>query len=270
MFVTLYPFLYTFSMSISDPMRAIAKQVWLFPKGFSLATYKLAFENQQIYTAYMNTIIYTVSGTSLNLVLTLMGAYALSRKQFFIRDPLMFFIAFTMFFSGGMIPSFLLVTQLGIYNTRWAMILPSAVNAYNLIIARTFFSTISDSLEESAKLDGANDIHIMLRIFIPLSKAIAAVMVLFYAVGHWNSYFNALLYLPSSKLIPLQLFLFRVVVKNETAMMMMGIGDAFERSIATMLLKYAVIIVTILPIICVYPFAQKYFMRGVMIGAIKG
>jgi putative aldouronate transport system permease protein len=266
--ITLYPFIYVISMSISDPIYAIKQEVWLLPKGFSLGAYEMCFKNPDIWRSYYNTIIYTVFGTMINIFMTTIAAYPLSRKKFVFKNVFMLGIAFTMFFGGGLIPSFLLIQKLGIYNTRWAMLIPGAVGAYYIIIARTYFETIPDSLQESAKLDGANDIMILFRIFLPLSKPIIAVLTLFYAVGHWNSYFSALLYLPNAELQPLQLYLVKILIQNQQSMLE-GMTDQFERTLYAVQLKYAAIIVSILPIICVYPFLQKYFVKGVMIGAIK-
>lgn len=267
-FITLYPFIYVLSMSISDPIYAIQNKVWFLPKGLSTAAYKMCFENETIWRSYYNTIWYTVVGTAINIFMTILAAFPLSRKKFVCKNQIMFFITFTMFFGGGLIPSFLLIKKLGLYNTRWALILPSAVSAYYIIIARTYFTTIPESLAESAKLDGANDITILFRIFLPLAKPIIAVLTLYYAVGHWNSYFSALIYLPNEKLQPLQLYLVKILIENQQDMMQ-GMTDQFERTLQAVQLKYAAIIVSILPIICVYPFLQKYFVQGVMIGAIK-
>ncbi|HCS74246.1 MAG TPA: sugar ABC transporter permease [Clostridiales bacterium] len=267
--ITLYPFIYIISMSISEPNAVLAQEVWLLPKGFSLGSYNMVFENKEIWTTYGNTIWYTVVGTIINVVFTLMGAYALSRKEFFARSSIMVYITITMFFSGGLIPTFLLVNNLGLYNSRWAMILPGAINTWNLIVARTYFqSSIPDSLPESAKLDGSTDIGIFLKIVLPLSTPIIAVLIVFYAVGHWNAWFNASLYLGDSSLHPLQLFLHKILLMNSPDLLE-GMEDAFERVAYAIQLKYASIVVAALPIICIYPFVQKYFVTGVMLGAIK-
>ena len=267
--VTLYPFIYIISMSISEPNAVLAQEVWLLPKGFSLGSYNMVFENKEIWTSYGNTIWYTVVGTIINVVFTLMGAYALSRREFFARNSIMLYVTITMFFSGGLIPTFLLVNNLGLYNSRWAMILPGAINTWNLIVARTYFqSSIPDSLPESAKLDGSTDIGIFLRIVLPLSTPIIAVLIVFYAVGHWNAWFNASLYLGDSTLHPLQLFLRKILLMNSPDLLE-GMEDAFERVAYAIQLKYASIVVATLPIVCIYPFVQKYFVTGVMLGAIK-
>jgi putative aldouronate transport system permease protein len=266
---TLYPFVYIISMSVSEPNAVLNQEVWLLPKGLSMGSYNMVFENSEIWTSYGNTLWYTVVGTSINVIFTLMGAYALSRKDFFARNTIMMYVAITMFFNGGLIPTFILVNNLGLYNSRWAMVLPGAISAWNLIIARTYFqSSIPDSLAESAKLDGCNDIGIFIKIVLPLSRPIIAVLIVFYAVGHWNAWFNASLYLGDSTLHPLQLFLRKILLMNSPDMLQ-GMDDAFERVAYAIQLKYASIVVATLPIICVYPFVQKYFVTGVMLGAIK-
>ncbi|HHV95547.1 MAG TPA: carbohydrate ABC transporter permease [Clostridiaceae bacterium] len=268
--VTIYPLVYVFSMSISDPDAVLAQEVFILQKGISFESYKIVFKNKDIWRAYGNTIWYTVVGTVINVCLTIMGAYALSRKHFFIGKEVMLFIAITMFFSGGLIPTFILINQLGIYNTRWALVLPEAVNAWNLIIARTYFQTaIPDSLPESAKIDGCSDIGILFKVVLPISMPIFSVLVIFYAVGHWNSWFNAQLYLSNSQLHPLQLFLRKILIMNSPDFMQ-GMENAFERMAYGLMLKYTSIIVATVPILLVYPFMQKHFVKGVMLGAIKG
>jgi putative aldouronate transport system permease protein len=266
--ITLYPFVYVLSMSISDPKYVVSDSVWLFPKGFSLESYRKVFENKDIWVAYYNTVFYTGVGTSLNILFTVLAAYPLSRRTFFARNWIMVIITITMFFGGGLIPSFLLIKELGLYNTRWAILLPGLTTAFYIIITRTFFYGIPDSLTESAKIDGANDIGILLRIIIPLSKPILAVLALFYAVGHWNSYIPAMIYLPDQKLQPLSLYLVKILVQNNDSMLE-GMIDQYDRALMSIQLKYSIIIVTILPILLVYPFLQKYFVKGVMIGSLK-
>ncbi|WP_135553691.1 carbohydrate ABC transporter permease [Paenibacillus cymbidii] len=266
--VTLYPFVFVFSMSISKPIHVIEQSVWLFPKGFSLGAYKKVFENEMVWRSYYNTLFYTVVGTAINVVMTALAAYPLARRSFSLRRPMMVFIVITMFFGGGIIPMFILIQELGIYNTRWAILLPSAVSAFLIIIARTFFQTIPESLHESAKLDGANDISILVRIVLPLSQPILAVLTLFYAVNHWNSFFPAMMYLPEQKLQPLSLYLVKILVQNQE-IMSEGMLDSFDRALYAIQLKYAMIIITVLPIMAIYPFLQKYFVQGVMIGSLK-
>ncbi|WP_127581506.1 carbohydrate ABC transporter permease [Paenibacillus koleovorans] len=267
--ICLYPLIFVFSMSISDPLSAAKQEVWLWPKGFSLQSYKLVADNPDLWRAYANTIFYTVVGTVINVVVTILLAYPLSRRSFVIRVPLTLFIVFTMLFKGGIIPTFILINKLGLYDTRWILLLLGAVGVWYVIIARTFFESIPDTLIESAKLDGANDMGILWRIVTPLSMPIVAVLILFYAVEHWNSYFSALIYLPSKELQPLQLYLVKVLVEN-TQSLADSILMSEEKSLAIMQVKYAIIIVSTLPILCIYPFLQKYFVQGVMIGAIKG
>lgn len=264
-----YPILYVFSSSISDARRLAFETLWFFPKGFSLQGYREIFNNPSIWIAYGNTLFYTLFGTLINVVLTTMLAYVLSRKDFPARNVLMFIVTFTMLFSGGLIPVFILVTKIGLYNTRWAMLLPGAIAVWNTIIARTFFAGLPESLAESAKLDGANDITILFRIIIPMSTAIIAVLIIFYAVGHWNSYLAALLYLPNSDLHPLQIFLAKLLI-NDESMLEAGGVEALDMTYVLDQLKYVAIMVVILPILCIYPLFQKYFVKGVMIGAIKG
>jgi len=270
MIVTLYPFIYTFSCSISDPYAVAKRQIVLWPKGFSLESYKMVLNNPEIYRYYYNTIWYVVVGTAINLLMTLIAAYPLSRQSFFLRNQIMMFMAFTMFFSGGLIPTFLLVKELGLYNTRWAIVLPTAVTVWNVVITRTYMqSTIPDSLWESATIDGANDLIILWKITIPLSMPIIAVILLFSAVSHWNSFFPALIYLADKKLHPIQLFLRRILLIESEELVASAQGTSVRSAIGEQI-RYTVTMVTIIPIICVYPFLQKYFVKGVMIGAIKG
>ncbi|MGI5900412.1 MAG: carbohydrate ABC transporter permease [Christensenellales bacterium] len=267
--ITLYPIWYVVCMSFSDSMAVMKKEVYLYPIGFNIESYRRVLNpSTGIFTAYKNTIIYTVAGTTLNVVLTVMLAYPLSQKRFWGRNKIALFVTFTMLVSGGMIPNFLLVRALNLYNTRWALILPGAIQVYNMILARTFFAGIPDSMSESASIDGANDVTILSKIILPLSMPIIAVLILFYAVGHWNTYFNALLYLPNQKLQPLQMYLVRLLVQNEQ-LLAEGGEDTMEMAMQNIKTKYATIMVVVAPILCVYPFLQKYFVQGIMIGAIK-
>ena len=268
-FVTLYPFIYILLASVSDPTEIARFRGMLFyPKGFSFDAYKAVLQNPMVLTGYRNTLFYVVAGTAINLIMTTLGAYALSRRNVYFRNHIMLMIVITMVFSGGLIPSFLLINNLGMLNTPWALLLPGAINSFNLIIMRTAFQTIPASLEESARIDGANDWVILTRIIIPLSMPVIAVMILWYAVGHWNSYFNALIYLRDRELFPLQLVLREILISNSTDNMMTGAatGDRLDIGIT---IKYATIIVSTLPILVLYPFLQKYFVHGVMIGALK-
>lgn len=267
--VTLYPFLYIVFASLSDPTEISRfRGLLLFPKGFSLEAYKAVLQNPMILVGYRNTLYYVIAGTAINLLMTILGAYALSRQGVLLKNPIMFMIIITMVFSGGLIPAFLLVNNLGMLNTAWALLLPGAINSFNLIIMRTAFQGIPVSLEESARIDGANDGIILMRIILPLSLPVIAVMVLWYAVGHWNSYFSALIYLRDRELFPLQLILREILISNSTDNMMTGAATS-DRADIGVTIKYATIIVSTLPILMVYPFLQKYFVHGVLIGALK-
>lgn len=264
----LIPLLHIISGSFSDPMALLKGEVGLLPKGLTLSMYKTVFKDAEIWQGYWNTIVYTVVGTLISVVLTAFGAYPLSRKDFFGRNVFMGLFAFTMFFTGGMIPTYLLVKQLHMLNTMWSLVLPSAVSTYNLIIMRTFFQTsIPGELAESASLDGCNDLGIFFRIVIPLAAPIFAVMVLFYGVAQWNSWFPALLYVSDRSLYPLQMVLREVLIQSDISNMAGSTGDV---EVIGDGLKYATMVVATLPIMCLYPFLQKYFVKGVMIGAVKG
>ena len=265
--LTVYPMLYVVSMSLSSPEAILAQSVWLYPIGFSVGSYQLIVETSLFWVSYANTLWYAIIGTLINLALTLSAAYVLSSNTFFAKRFFMIMFTVTMFFSGGIIPLFLQVNKLGLYNTRWAIVLPVAVSTWNLIIARTFFKTsIPDGMLESAKIDGANDIRILLLIVLPVSKPIIAVLAIFYAVTHWNSWFPASLYLNTAELHPLQLYLRKLLLGNDQAFQ----GEVTINLIAYMQqLKFSSIVVATLPILCVYPFFQKYFVQGIMLGSIK-
>lgn len=270
MVVTLYPFVYSFFASFSDSNELMKHTGLLLGfKGFSTEAYQKVFTNKMIGIGYQNTLLYVLTGTAINLLLTCLGAYVLSRKAFRYRHVIMFFISFTMFFGGGMIPTFLVVKGIGLYDSFWSMVLPNAVNTWNLIIMRNGMSEIPDSMEESARIDGANDLQILFRIVIPLSQAVMAVMVLFYAVGHWNSWFNAMLYLRSRDRFPLQLVLREILISNSVSSMTSGLPADTSAPIGESI-KYATMIVATIPVLLIYPLLQKYFVKGVMVGAIKG
>lgn len=270
--LSLYPFLYVLFASFSNANElAFHQGPLLYPKGFSLAAYRAVFDNPEIWTGYLNTIIYVVGGTVCNLVFTLLGAYVLSRDNFYWNRILLPMALFTMFFNGGLIPNFLLVQNIGIYNSRWAMILPGLINTWNLFIMRTNLKQLPGALIESAKIDGATDWHILFKIVLPLSMPIIAVMMLYYGVAHWNAWFDAMIYLRKRELFPLQLFIREILMASKTEEMTLSMdlsaGD-MERVSETV--KYSTIIVATVPILCVYPFLQKYFVKGAMVGAIKG
>ena len=266
--ITAYPLIYIFSMSLSTPEAVVANTVTLLPKGFSTQAYQVVFKNKDIWQSYLNTIIYTVGGSAVSVFLTMTAGYPLSRRTFFLRRQLSLFFSISMFFTGTLVPMYLLINKLGLYNTRLAIILPAGAAAYYIIMARTFLSTIPDSLYESAKMDGASEWHILWRIYLPLSKPILAVLILYYAIHQWNSYFNAMVYLPDKRLHPLQLYLMKVLINNESATSGTGMSSA-AMSMISLQLKYVVIVVALIPILCVYPFLQKYFTQGMMIGAVK-
>lgn len=266
----LYPLVFVLFASFSDPgLLAQNRGLLLFPKGFTTEAYRLVFMNPSIGTAYFNTLFYVVVGTTINIVLTSMAAYGLSRRDVMWKNAIMFMIVFTMFFDGGLIPTYLLVSNLGLLDTRWALIIPGALSAFNLIIMRTAFQAVPVELEESARLDGASDFRICWSVVFPLSLPVIAVMILFYGVAHWNSWFSAMIYLQSRALFPLQLILREILIVNDTGSMLTGVSSGDQMPIGQTI-KYATIIVATVPILCVYPFLQKYFVKGVMIGAIKG
>ena len=265
--VTIFPLIYVFNNSISGSAEILGGTVWLWPRNITWNGYLTVVQSTEVWRSYYNTLWYTGVGTALNVSITLMVAYPLSRRAFNGRGLLMFYIAFTMWFSGGIIPTFIIVRNLGLYATRWAMVLPTAAAAWNIIITRTYLqSNIDDSIPESAKIDGANDLTIFFRIVIPVSSTIIAVNVLFYAVAHWNAYFPALIYLPDPDLHPLQMILrkFLILPPEEEELM------AFEAIAGVTRNRFVVIMVGTLPILAVYPFLQRYFIKGVMIGALKG
>lgn len=270
MLVMVYPILHVLFASLSDSNKLMTNGGFLFyPQGFTLAAYEEVFQNRLIWSGYLNTIINLVFALLLNISLTTLGAYALSRREMMLRRPIMLMITFTMFFSGGMIPNYILIRHLGMVDTRWALFVPAAISAYNLIIMRTSFESIPETLFEAAKLDGAGEFDTLFRVAIPVSKAIIAVMILFYAVEQWNSWFPAFIYLKDRGLWPLQLVLREIVISNNLSDMLTGIDSAELVSVSESI-KYATIVVATFPILCIYPFLQKYFVKGVMIGAVKG
>lgn len=265
-FVTLYPFLYVIFASLSDPIRLMGNSAPLWkPLGFSLAAYKKVFSNSSIYIGYANTIFYVVVGTAVNIIMTCIAAYVLSRKQFMLRRFFTLMFIFTMYFNGGLIPNYLLIKGLHLIDNRLALILPGAISTFNLMIMITGFEGIPKSLEESARIDGAGDWTILFRIIMPLAKPTIMVILLYYAVGHWNAWFNAMIYIRDASKRPLQLFLRDILTRNQMGAMagQTDIEDVGQT------IKYATILVSTAPILCIYPFIQKYFVQGVMIGAVK-
>ncbi len=269
--VTLYPLIYVVSSSFSSAEAVSTGKVVLWPVDFSLRGYQQVFKYQAIWLGYRNTIFYTLVGTAINVVLTVCAAFALSKKTLPGRNLFTFLFTFTMLFSGGIIPTYLQLRSLGIINTRWALLLSGAVSVYNMVVTRTFIGNIPAELSEAAQIDGCSDARYFVSILLPLSKAIIAVISLYYAVGHWNAYFNALLYLSDRTLYPLQVFLRDILVLN--AVEVSSTMDPEEaRALEGMrdLLKYSMIVVSTVPILCVYPAIQKYFAKGVMVGSLKG
>lgn len=267
----LYPLYFVVIASFSDPSAVASGQVWLVPKGLTLDGYKELFRHNEIWIGYANTILYTIAGTFIGVTVNIFAAYALSKKDLVGRKVLMWLFVFTMFFNGGLVPTFITIKDFGLYNTFWVMVLPFSVSVYNIIVARTFFeNTIPAELNDAAKIDGCGNIYYFFKIVLPLSKAILAVIALWTAVGMWNSYFNALVYLKDSWRYPLQLALRNILITNNLQMSF-GSGEAMQIALRlSNLMRYSVIIVSTLPIMCVYPFAQKYFNQGIMIGAVKG
>lgn len=271
--IVAYPLIYIISCSFSAPAAVTSGRVWLFPVDFSLIGYETVFKHERIMPSFMNSVIITVLGTIINLAATLMAAYPLARKSLYGRGLITGLFTFTMLFSGGLIPSFLIVKKMGMYNSYWALWLPGAVSVYNMVVARTFFQTnIPDELYEAGDLDGCSDIMFMLRIALPLSMPIVAVLIMFYAVGHWNSYFSAMIYLDDKLKYPLQIELRNILIKNrmDDTRMMQDADVMLRKQGLAELLKYSLIVVSTTPMMLIYPFAQKHFIKGMMIGALKG
>ena len=267
-----YPLIYMISSSFSSGRAVTAGRVFLWPVEPTLDGYRAVFSYRSVITGYRNTIIYTVVGTSLNVMMTLMAAFPLARKNFQERKLYMTLFVITMFFSGGLIPSYILIVQLKLINSMWAIILPGAISTYNMIITRTFFtSTIPGELEEAARIDGCDDFRFFFTILLPLSKAIIAVIALFYGVGHWNAWFGAMLYLRNPAMRPLQLVLREILVAAQFDTSQITDPELFEKlTFMADLMKYSLIIISSAPVIAIYPFVQKYFIKGVMIGSLKG
>ena len=270
--IFIWPLWFVLIASISDPITVDAGQVLLLPKNITFTGYKKMLEFDQLWTGYANTIFYTVVGTTLNMIMSVCLAYPMADKEFVPRNILMAFFMFTMYFSGGLIPSYLLMKGLGIVNTRWAMIVPGMVSVYNSLIIRSFFmNSIPKELKEAAILDGANSAQYLVKVVLPLSKAVFAVVGLYYMVGHWNNFTNALYYLYDDKLYPLQSVLRNLLISGKLMAEMAADPEAAEEAYKqAQALKYCVIIAASVPMLCVYPFIQKYFVKGVMVGALKG
>ncbi len=269
-FVTLYPLWHVLMASISIPTRIMAHRGLLFaPLGLSDEAYVQVFKHPLLVRSYLNTVFYVVVGTAVNMIMTFHGAYVLSRRNVYFKKHIMIMITITMFVSGGLVPNYLLVSDLGMLNTPWAILLPGAIGTYNMVMMRTYFQGIPYELEESARIDGATDIRILYQIILPVSTPIIAVIALYYGVGHWNSWFNAMIYLTDRNLFPIQLVLREILIQGSMdALEDTAINSSWKAVEET--LKYATIIVATVPILCVYPFLQKYFDKGVLVGALKG
>ena len=269
--LVLYPLIYVISSSFSSGRAVTTGRVWLLPVEPTLHGYRTAFQYPQIMRGFQNSVIYTTFGTLLNVAMTILIAYPLSRRDFYGRKVIMMALVFTMMFNGGLIPLYLTVRAVGILNTRLAMVLPQALAVWQVIIARTFFqSTIADELVEAAEIDGCSDIRFVWSVVLPLSKPVIAVLVLLYAVGHWNAYFDALVYLHRTELFPLQIILRNVLILNDATRATMRASEEIAREGLIDILKYAVIVIASVPVMILYPFAQKHFVKGVMIGSLKG
>lgn len=268
--ITLYPFLYVLSISISSGSSVARGDVILWPVGFEFDTYNIVMKNKQLWVSYGNTFFYTAVGTFMNIVFTCIAAYPLSRRQFFLRRKLNFFIAFTMYFSGGLIPGYMVVTGLGLYNSRWAMIIPFLLSAYNVMICRSAMEAIPEDLFENAALEGANDFQILLKIAIPLIKPTLAVLTLYYAVARYNDFFNAMLYLGKTELQPLQMYLRKTLILASTEILQSaGASGVAAAAQSTLKIRYVCIVLATIPIIVICPFLQKYLVKGTMLGAVK-
>lgn len=266
----IFPLFYVLSYSLTPYEQYLKNPIRLIPTELSFAAYRQLWNFPLMWTGFRSTLFITIVGTAINIVLLCISAYPLSKKDLKGRNFVMGMILFTMFFNGGMIPNYYLVRSLHLINTYWSLILPGAISAYNLILMRNFVSAIPDSLEESAIIDGANELVILGKIIVPLSKPAIATFILFHAVGHWNAYFNSILYISDRKLWPLMLIVREMVVDSGANMVQQGVTAGAQELAQPFTLKMAIIVVTILPIICVYPFVQKYFMKGMLLGSVKG
>lgn len=270
--IILYPLIIVLSTSFSSPNAVMSGKVWLFPVDLSLEGYKAVFRTNDVLIGYRNSLFYMVAGTIVNLVMTMLAAYPLSRSDMPGQSSIMMIFTFTMIFSGGMIPGYLLIKDLKMLNTVWCMLIPGAISVHNMIIARTFIkSNIPKEMLEASQIDGCSDIQYFLKMVLPLSGAVIAVITLYYAIAHWNAYFNAFMYLSDKELYPLQIFLKNILVSNqvETEMLVEDSQVTAQQGISE-LLKYSLIVVAVIPVMIIYPFVQKHFVKGVMIGAVKG
>ena len=270
--IVLYPLIFVVSASFSDARMVTAGKVWLLPVKPTLMAYEAVFKNPRIVTSFFNSVFYMVFGTIVNLILTVLAAYGLSRKNVYGKNVLSGFFVFTMLFSGGLVPTYLLMSNLNLTNTRWALVLCSGLSVWNVVVTRTYYQvTLPEELHEAGMLDGCNEFIFLWKVALPLSGPILAVMALYYGVGHWNSYFNAMIYLRNENLYPLQLILRSILVLGEMDTSMIKDANVLLRMQGLAeLLKYSVSVVSMVPLLLIYPFVQKYFIKGVMVGALKG
>ena len=268
--LVLAPLINIVASSFSSADAVIKGKVLLWPVDFNVEGYNAVFDYKGIWRSYWNTIVYTVVGTGINLFMTMVAAYPLARKNLPLKKPIVMLFMFTMLFSGGMIPSYILMKNLGLLNTVWCLLLPGLISVYNLIVCRTFMQNIPTDIEEAAKIDGCSDIYYFWRMVLPLSKTVIAVLALYYAVGHWNDYFTPWLYMNKTEKYPLQIILRTILVMNTFDAESMLEDDLLANKALQDLLKYSLIIVSSVPILVAYPFAKKFFLKGVMIGALKG
>jgi len=270
-FLMLYPIIFIFSASLSDPNAVAAGRVWLWPVDLQFGGYQRIFGSQAVFTGYRNSLLYLIFGTALNIFVTFTGAFALSRKELFGRGPLTFFVVFTMWFNGGMIPTFLLVRSLGLVDNPLVMVIFGAVNAFNLIITRAFIQySVPEELQDAARIDGCTDFGICWKIVFPLSGPVIAVLVLFYGLEHWNGFFRALMFISSREYQPLQIILREILLQNQTLDVGADVGSLREIEMAQRSMRYALVIVASLPMLIIYPFLQRFFTKGMMIGSLKG
>ncbi len=272
--IFIWPLWFVVIASISDPGQVWQGNVILFPKGITLDAYEEVIQYKSIWTGYRNTLLYTVLGTAINMVLTVCAAYPLSRKDFPPRKILIIVLMVTMYFSGGLIPTYLVVNRLGLIDTIWAMMVPNALSVFNIIVTRTYFmNSIPEELREAAQLDGAGTVQYLFRVVLPLSKPILAVIGLFYAVGHWNDFYSALIYINSQQLLPLQSVLRKLLLTTQMTLQIsssMSPDEIMRKTQLAQTLKYSSIIVSTVPVLCLYPLVQKHFVKGIMIGSVKG
>lgn len=269
-FIVAYPIYYMGIVSISSGLAVQRGEVWLLPVEPTLRAYEIALKDPSLLRAYGNTLLYTSLGVAINLAMTIMCAYPLSRKHLYGRPLIAFFIIFTMFFDGGLIPRYMVVHSLGMVNTIWAIVVPTAISVFNLILMRTFFENIPDELHESAIVDGAGEARTLVQIVLPLSMPVIATIFIFYTVAHWNSFFPALIYLNERSLYPLQIIVRNIVIQGELASQTAEMSTNEGMSVMAMNVKYAVVFIAILPVLAVYPFVQRFFVQGAMLGAVKG